>query len=665
MPFGKWIRSLWKQAEEGNSVPPITTNGSSEYEAFWQWAEEENSLIGEFKSFWKWAKKEEPQNLLSRLGEHWVKWWSGQLFPSEWERIQELGEDPNAQKEFIKWVCQWAKQLPRHRQAGNWFLASLARTPPFDGWSSLNRYRTLENLPANNAVILGKERGGGKEDIRRLVTVLVPKLAPGDLDCHIPGVMLLDDRDQPEKSARVTPQRALESVFNMLKGSGLWRLMIRWLVFGRKPGREGANWFLKALKYGKRFSLSPDYSVGLHTGERRLLKYVGQLTVSVGWIVVIGILLFFLSTPGETFADNTIIVPWAYRLIWVSLALVLWSCVSAIREVIKAWRQGRRWARLLQESQVCALVSEPPAAPVEGPSFGVVLSLSILQALDEADPVTDKQSRFWRSLLDQLKLSASTWAITGEAHGDKVGAVNRLKDKYQAALDHQGIAVLATPDQKEAASLLPVTKRKLNVEREIADLPPESERKRSVGLAPAFVAQAAGVSELRLRPYGRIAKLCMDIGRFNAALPVGRFNINTAIVMNAIHTLLLVVAVTVWSDIRRLEYSPRDPVLSGALAKSGTLQLVIKTNAPTLFAASFTSDYWANRPVKQFGSTGHADIELERLKNPRVNKLFDGSVELIRLRQFLWRELPPTRMAKVPLGYLINPTQSLPSPPPK
>jgi hypothetical protein len=136
------------------------------------------------------------------------------------------------------------------------------------------------------------------------------------------------------------------------------------------------------------------------------------------------------------------------------------------------------------------------------------------------------------------------------------------------------------------------------------------------------------------------------------------------VLIDIFQTLLLVTAfIAVW-DAWQLTAPPADPILCGSLATDAILRLNIKSEAPALFQAGFTSDYWANEPDKQFQpnsrdtSLGEVEFELERHSSRRTSYILSGVIEIKRLRCFLWVRLPPITIARVPLGHLIKQKRS-------
>jgi hypothetical protein len=138
---------------------------------------------------------------------------------------------------------------------------------------------------------------------------------------------------------------------------------------------------------------------------------------------------------------------------------------------------------------------------------------------------------------------------------------------------------------------------------------------------------------------------------------------------NIIVALLLVVIAVASPDIFWLLHPPPDPEWIfercgfGNIPEPGPsddrLILSFKTDYSTHFGARLNSHYWANREKRLYRDpenphTGRVTLELFKLNHPQVDSPYDGEIQLIRYRKFLFRPLRPVIIDQFSLWYCLN-----------
>ncbi len=541
---------------------------------------------------------EERQDLLvARIGEYWSDWYEDEARRYKPE-IERLRDNHPAHQLFARYIKEWAeKQWPDHSQASAWLLFALSREEPFDQWAGLENHRKPDGLKGVYGLYLHRREGADKEDVVITRSVLVPNPRPKSSQpvYYADRLLLLDEQ------AKKTPQNAIDAVTKLLTGWAFWWHFFLWALLGEKPaGRQAAR------------------------TRRRF-----------GWLLCLALFGFLtLADPWEYFEDDTLLVSVALVFAGLSLLLIFNHLAPVLREWFYINRHRRRWVDHLRHSCACFIIGDGNQLGVIGPSFGVSLFFSILLALDR-DLRT--QSYLAHRFMDQFKSLSSSSAFTGEIQSDgRIRPIARLKDKIEAVQACGFLDRFIVPEQ--------------------IDVPNGSQHFRSDGAYVPGAVYAAGSVEIK--PYSKVMPLIKAIGNFAS---LSRLSRGGAILMNIIRASLLVIALFAIWHVRQLMLPLPDPILSGSLDTDAILRLKIKTGAPTFFEADFTSDYWANQPAKQFDpdpkniSSGLIEFQLERRGVRKGNDVMNGIVEVKRLRQFLWIELPPTApITKVPLNRLLR-----------
>jgi len=574
-----------------------------------------NELQKQFKQFWEFAETQATP--LLRVQPIWEYWWKKNTRQREEIKRIVASMSENEQESFVKWVEDWigprfpwrneqcgrlVNEHPR-REAGRLVLVQLAQIPLFESWACLKPYR-LENLKGINAIILQSKDGGQSDDVKPLIVLLIPKEA-GDPNYAKPNMNVSD-------VALLAMEKSRNAALSLLSGVGLLLLLMLWGLLGRKPRR----WWI------------------LH---------------GIGWTVVASIFSFLLISPAA-FVVDAILVPMLWTLVAVTGLLVLYGFWSNFREVLLAWK----WTRLLRQSQLCLLVGGAQTKnhiEVDGPSFGVALCLSILLALHEECPATAEGSWLWWQIFEQLVKRLLDLVATGEVtNRGWLKPVGRMEHKIEALCDQIEHKTEASCDQSAITVFTPVQKE---VPRTRVVQRPNTAMSLST-----CVGQAAGVSELRLHRCYHIAHVLLAMGGLINAFAATR---------NIVVALLLVVIAVASPDIFWLLYPPPDP--EWVFGKCGfgnlpepdhsgdLLRLYFETDHPTHFGVYFNSRYWANRE-KQLDRAkephyGDAMIELVKLDDSQDSH-YDGEIQLIRYRKFLFRPLPPVIIEQILLWHCLK-----------
>jgi hypothetical protein len=571
-----------------------------------------------FETFWdlavKKAKKEHYKGpVLLRLGADWDDWWGDptNLEAEERQRILAIKADRTTQDAFVNWILTQKGKWWKNPQSGKLVLFHLAHEAPFNSWTGLDAYRNLEAFPFTQAIILPPKGKPTKDAIYRMAVVLVAKEEAGQLDYHPINFRLGDDK------ARLTLSAVRNEIFRLVGLLGFARL------------------FAYKLFWGKRLFRGKD-----HARDR-----FDKIRLA-GWgTLAIALLLLLSADPFLYFADDSILLPLLAGLFLIFVPLSIHGATRILSEGYKGWQQASRWKEILKKNCLCVIIRKnkltQPPLKIEGPSYGLSLFLCVLSALHEETSASVQQSGIWSRVFDSLKERRS-WALTGEVLGNTlIGPVNRLEDKYLAALD-AGSPCLVTPRQKEARNLRQTKQQEF----------PSS--------ASVNVGQAAGGSELKLKSYRGITNFLMEIGDLkNDTL---RGTIRQCIINITIFIIVTMVSLTLPCFYDTV-FLGGDPVLNfeqiNHSSNFGFLWLRLKSADPTSFGVRLNSGYWMNRQThfhdSQWGPySGMVEIELRVNLDPNSDNPYDIEIELIRVRRYWLLNLPPLPVLRTSLSELMR-----------
>jgi hypothetical protein len=539
---------------------------------------------------------------LLRLAERWRYWWEEQS--EHYQRELAEIEPSNRQGEFIAEVQRYARERwPEYPRAGEWMLLSLSAEEPFNQWIEIRSFKERRLKEASGIYGIVVPHGGkaSPENVLRWITWLLPKSegAAPKTQAHPLDFTLLDG---DAKSAPADSIEGLRRTLDLLSSSCFWA----WLL------RDGFN-------------------------ETRL-----ERAIPAGAIAFCLLLLSVLFTaPSRPYLeDETLIIPWSLAFIAsaaTGLSSLLWT---GWRKYRRARRDVRNWTDLLQRSDVGMALDCDQHLSVEGSSFGMALSLSVLLTLDEARPA---KSGFWRHITDSLRDRAGTHVYTGQVRVDGgVGEVEDIHHKLEAARLHGRITSFVMPVQQVDAV---ATERRGERAASLVGLRNNGKPVTQL-CGGASVVSASSGKRLAVLCVDRLPQLLFDFGLIRRYIAGGLF----------FATALCLTGMAGWAcfDIwDLLESSPPPKVLPTSIniRNSGlqaNLPLEVASDTPEQFAAAIVSHYWMSTRPQRLIRGGPKMFKLRRASSPQYGA-FDGLVEVHRLRRLLWRELPSKRVRSVTL----------------
>jgi hypothetical protein len=497
---------------------------------------------------------------------------------------------------------RWIEGMFHRRGEARLALIQVAQIPLFRFWQCLESYR-LEVFQGAYAIILPPEGSRNKSGRKELLSVFaIPKEATTPAFYPVN----LSTSDAPLRDAR-------NAALSIFCGFALGVFLLCWVFMGRKRHRL-------------RFSL----------------------LLCISWALMMGILLFLgFASPFDYPQYDRVLVPSLWALVIAPLVLALYAIAVDVSVSLRAWCQGHEWGKLLRESDLYLLIGSPDKQgylKVEGPSFGVSLCLSILLGVQIQKPVNEKQSWLWWLLFDQMAKNLKKWGCTGEVTAAGwIKPVDRIRDKFEAALVDTSLNNIITPFQGEA--------RRRVVKEVCRDM---AKRSRFSASLHVEAWQAACARRLRLRRCFHLAQVLMAVGGLKDS---------RAVAANALLAGLLLVGVATFPA--NYEHICPPPLPDQVVEKFWTghdiksdgdrLNVYIKTDYPADFLVLLNSRYWVNRQAQFYKDPENPElcvavIKLDKLDNPLVNDSLDAEILIVRPRQlnfglikswvFQFRELP-------------------------
>ncbi len=192
----------------------------------------------------------------------------------------------------------------------------------------------------------------------------------------------------------------------LLSGKGLLIFLALWIVGGRRPY---PRWLSTALL--------------------------------LGWVAVVGLILFLLDGPEP--GGRLILFGAVLGALWCGL--VLTAIGMALRESFYAWRIGADLKTRLEHSQVRLRMNG--GLTLKGGSAGLPFSLNTLLGLYSARPCSARRSWIWTGFFRKLRSEAASWAATGVVTGTRLLTSVVLEPKLRACLQHGGIEHILTLHQ--------------------------------------------------------------------------------------------------------------------------------------------------------------------------------------------------------------------------
>jgi hypothetical protein len=555
-----------------------------------------------FWTFWHWSKESFRTGSLLRgplhgIGGHWDEWFRHEASESDRSAIEEVGRTEAMQHHFVSWLLRyWTREagLDGNTFIPRFVLGQLASVPPFSRWRAFEPYRTSYGVGGVSAVVLAERSPGEAGDVRSVEALTLP----ADADPAAPAV--LSEGFQADGAELHLAHQAALSQFN---GKSLVVFLALWIATGRRPY---PRWL--------------------------------QILLGLGWGTVGGLIVWLIAGPD----------PDGRLFFCIAILAVLWSGLvvngTAVAgwQSLRAWRQGRLWARQLERSQVRLRMKG--GLTLKGGSAGFSFFLNTLLSLYRTQPRAARDSWLWQSFFGELNSDPDSWAATGVITPD--GRVKQvvLESKLRACLQHGGILRILTPWQRGAGR---TATQRLAENAAPAESPQVSSAETSV------LTQVGYATELRpLQTYP-----CRYLGQ--SVMAVANLSSVWQTLINSLAVTLSVAMLLALPDFRGTLLPPPAPLAVGPSSPSPDyLWVSLDTKEPEHFLVALESNYWLNRRVevsRHSGANGsvRAEIHLQRSAAPSTADQEDGTVWIERRYQFLGREFAPgERIGRYDLSYL-------------
>jgi len=538
-----------------------------------------------FLNFWGWSRESHRAGLLLRhplegIGGNWDEWFNGEASAAEQKEIAEVGQSEPLQREFLTWLgSSWIEEAVHNdnRLALPFVLEELARVAPFDRWKP---FVAASHAPQFGiaAVVLADQSTGEASDVRGVDAILLP------LNGASTGRAILAEGFSVE-TADLSAAR--EAALSALRGSGLWRLLVIWLLTGRRP-----------------------------------YKIWAKLALVVGWIGA-GTLFAWLwlgPEPGDWLPGLSA------GLLGLWSGLVIIALVGAGLQFFQARRAGKQWAEQITRGQI--RLKMPGRLILKGSSAGLPFALSILSAVTRAYPHLRRGSWVWRGFIETLQSEGSAWAATGIV--TKEGQVQpvRLESKIKACLLQGEIRHLLTPRQREANGV--------------------AVNRMSTEAKESLTTKQSGT---QTEPVGRRNSALMDIQRCrhlaDAVSRIARWRSVTQALVNGLAFVVSGLMLCALPDLCRILNPPAPPaVVAPASPSPYFLWVSLDTRSPDFFQVVLESKAWVNRRADiarrtSLPASTRAEIRLVRVSQVATRDFEDGVVWIERRPCFLNRKFEP------------------------
>ena len=558
-----------------------------------------------FWTFWHWSAESYRVGALLRgpihgMGGHWDEWFRHEASAEDRRAIDAMGGSPRRQRQFVAWLVRhWATTAEWHgqRPSARFALAQLADLAPFDRWPAFARYRAGFGTGGVSAVVLAEHSPGDASDVRTVEALLVPRDPDAAAPTIVPHGFSVDARELAT---------ARQAVLGVLRGLGLLRLLLRWLVLGRRPHSPALG-----------------------------------AVLACGWLGVCALLMVLAvgPDPGER------VVPLAATLVAVWSALTVVAVTVLVVVTVQAWRAGRGLGTRLEASQLRLRMDG--GLTLVGGSAGAAFCLNTLRAL-QRDARAVPRSWLWGRVLCALRLDAGSWAATGVIAADGRIRPVILEPKIRACLHHPRVAYLITPRQGAVAAR--GTTRP-------SDAPPQAwpapGTQRGASTSNVRLGFASGRPSLRSHGCGHLAHALLTLGgltsRWQAAVN------GVAVAASAAMLLAL-------PDLRGILLPPPAPLpVRIAAPAPDVVRVGLETRHPRHFTVLMTSQFWSNRRVDVAravgpGSVAYAELRLTRSPDQSTQDVLNGIVWIERRRRFLMREFTTgARVGQFSLTYFSLP----------
>ncbi len=549
--------------------------------AFWHWSTESHRIGASLRS------------PLQGIGGLWDEWYHHEATDGEREAIERAGRDEAGQHQFISWLvrrwgpeAQWRGVSPHPR----FVLSQLAPLPPFDRWRAMDRHRKGYGTEGVLAVVLSEGSDGESADVRPVEAILVP------VDATRPAPPVVAEGFHVDPLELRAVQEATHSV---LAGRGLARVIVRWVLAGRRPYPRAVG-----------------------------------LLLAAAWAAVALLLgrLLLAGDPGGKLAGMV----WALTVGWAVLAAT--GIATSVLVGLAAWRTGRRLGQVASRGELHVRLAD--GLRLVGGSAGVAFALNAIGAVLHDASDESRGSWLWERLRRALRAGRGRWAATGVILPSGAITAVALQAKIRACLQHDRVEQLIAPRQREARAGF-VTR--------LLRRDPTPSAPAPVRGAPLLGQLGYAASARRLR-----AHACSHLA--DALLVHGGLASRGQLSVNLLAMGVSAAVMAGMPDLRHVMFPPPAPMII-ATAGSSPFDLAVTLDATSAaaFVVSLESRSWANRRtmLQRAGDVSRASLPLRRLTQRTTWELDDGTLWVERRRRFLWREFAPgERVGNYSLRYL-------------
>jgi hypothetical protein len=555
-----------------------------------------------FWTFWHWSKESFRCGSLLRsplhgIGSHWDEWFHYEASDNDRHAVEQVGRAEDSQREFIAWLLRsWADEANFRSNgiARHFVLGQLAQFPPFNHWSSFDKYRGSYGIGGIPAIVLAEKSDGEPHDIRSTEAILL------SADVTAPNVVA--DGFEADPVELDTVRRAATGLF---AGKGLLIFLALWALDGQRP-----------------------YPQWLRLGLR------------VCWAAVAGLILFLLVGPEP--GDRLLLLCALLVALWCGLVVIALAVVAT--QAWCAWRTGQKMRKALEQGQVRLRMDG--GLTLKGGSAELPFCMNTIFALSLYRPQAVKGSWIWTQVFRKMRSEAASWAATGVLTADGQIKPVVLEPKLRACLKHAAIRDLLAPRQRDA--------KKENVDRLINSLATARGPER----APAHVFKstqlgfAAERPQLKTHLCRHAGQALMAVGRLSDRWQLGT-NLFALIVSVVMLAALPDLRSLLWPPEAPVAVPPSS---LSPYELWVSLDTKYPQYFSVVLESPYWSN--RREEVKSRGGPApsvRAEIHFHRLTGMSEGSENDGDVWVQRRRRFLTREFNPgERVGRYSLNYLSH-----------
>jgi hypothetical protein len=539
-----------------------------------------------FWTFWHWSREGVRTGALLRsplqgVASHWDEWYAFEAPDRDRGEIEATGRTEANQRQFIAWIVRhWSKQAgwPGNRAVPCFVLGELASVPPFNAWPALAKFRRAHVPDVISAIVLAGDSLGEAGDVRSVGCVALPvDTMPGASD-------IVAEHFRCDPSELNSPR---EAALNVCNGTALLVLLELWLGAGRRP-----------------------YPSWLH------------VSLCTGWVGAGGLILYLRYGPEPGVLLSMLVV----ILIGIWAALIFAAAVPAAVTCCSTWREGRRCAEHLKQSQLRLSLSGGLA--LKGASAGLPFCLAMLIAVKRTQSRRGR-AWLWKQLFRNAERRAAAFAATGIITPRGWVKPVVLEPKLRACMQRDDISTVIIPRQLHKTA-------RANAKSTQLGEAPGSEKPASIpAVDQQRVGYAAELPRQKVRSVWHVAEALMHLG--------GLFS-RRQIFMNMLAVIISSVVLFAFADQKRILLPPTAPnAVPPAFVLPNHLSVSLDTDEPEAFQLVFESSYWANRRAHftlRSGATtvSQADVNLHRLADAPNSDMNLGTIWIERRNRFLNRE---------------------------